>query len=99
MNGMSAIKNTVRSLFDHRVRRLQEIKKVVNSNLESIRELIKQAEDLSNIIESTKDDNMKKALQKNQDAVLKSLDVLVDNTDLFFSAYFEILNSYTVPRR
>ena len=99
MNGMSATKNTVRSLSDHRSERLQEIKDIVDSNLKSIRDLIKQAEDLSNIIENTNDDNVKKVLEKNQDAVLKSLDVLVDNTDKFFSAYFEILNSYTVPRR
>ena len=99
MNGVSAMKDTVRSLSDHRVKRLQEIKELVNSNLKSIRELIKQAEDLSNIIKNIEDDSTKEELQKNQDAVLKSLDVLVDNTDLFFSAYFDILNSYTVPRR
>lgn len=84
--------SSVEHLSQFRTKKLQDIKGVIDGNLTSIKVLVLQANNLSEILETVEgisDDNREK-LEENKAAVFASLEKLFKNTETLFSAYKDI---------
>lgn len=76
-------------------KQFKSIKNVINTKAQAIKELIKQSEDLSEIIKELDDsDNkkMKTSLQKIKDNISESVETLVEQTENLFKAYDKLID-------
>lgn len=71
------------------------LRKLINSNIDAIRNLIEQAkqlDDLAKIFTNSKDDKeQKEQLEKATQAIYKSISVLIEKTNALFEEYNKML--------
>ncbi len=69
----------------------------IESNIEAIRKLLKEADDLTQAIDEIKDNApLKDQLKEHVDALHESIDNLVDQTNKLFKQYIDFANSVVV---
>lgn len=77
--------------------RYQIMQNAIRSNIDAIRSLLKQADELSTLIKEVQgDDELKKKLTDHIEGLHKSIDHLIDETDKLFKQYIELANSVVV---
>ena len=71
----------------------ETIRKTVQSNLDTIRALLEQADNLTNLIEETPDDELKKKLKESVKNLYKTIDTLIEESNKLFDQYLDFANS------
>ena len=69
----------------------------IQRNIEAIRVLLKEADDLSSAVEAISEDGaLKQQLSEHVDSLHKSIDNLVEETNKLFKQYIDLANSVVV---
>ncbi len=71
---------------------IAKLQKAIYSNLDTLKDLYKQAEGLHGLIEQVKDDTLKKSLTDNYDQVIETLGKHIDTTDELIKALKKALD-------
>ncbi|HWZ65440.1 MAG TPA: hypothetical protein VNX65_01430 [Patescibacteria group bacterium] len=72
------------------------MRQAIQSNIEAIRSLIQQADQLTATIGQVEDSDVKNKLATQADSLNQSINNLVDQTDKLFKQYIELANSVVI---
>jgi hypothetical protein len=71
----------------------ETIRKTVQTNLDTIRALLEQADNITSLIEETPDDELKKRLKESVGNLYRTIDTLIEESNKLFDQYLDFANS------
>lgn len=71
----------------------ETIRKTVRSNIETIRTLVAQADNLTSLIEETPDEALRDRLKDSVRNLYSTIDTLIDESNKLFDQYLDFANS------
>ena len=71
----------------------ETIRKTVRSNIETIRTLVAQADNLTSLIEETPDEALRDRLKDSVKNLYSTIDTLIDESNKLFDQYLDFANS------
>lgn len=74
----------------------EAMRNAIQANIDAIRALIQQAEQLSQTITQVEDHTLKNTLTQQVESLNESINHLVEETDKLFKQYIELANSVVV---
>jgi hypothetical protein len=71
----------------------ETIRQTVHSNLQTIRTLVDQADNLTNLIEETPDEELRNRLKESVKSLYLTIDTLIEESNKLFDQYLDFANS------
>jgi Mg2+ and Co2+ transporter CorA len=71
----------------------ETIRRTVRSNLETIRTLVAQADNLTSLIDETPDEALRDRLKDSVKNLYSTIDILIDESNKLFDQYLDFANS------
>lgn len=71
----------------------ETIRATISSNLETIRTLVEQADNLTSLIEETPDEALRTRLKESVKKLYETIDTLIEESNKLFDQYLDFANS------
>lgn len=71
----------------------ETIRVTISSNLETIRTLVEQADNLTSLIEETPDEALRTKLKESVKKLYETIDTLIEESNKLFDQYLDFANS------
>jgi hypothetical protein len=71
----------------------ETIRATIRSNLETIRTLVEQADNLTSLIDETPDEALRERLKDSVKKLYQTIDILIEESNKLFDQYLDFANS------